>query len=136
MLIILCTLISILRGQNGKGVLTIRIVNLKNNHGQALVFLFRAEDKMPKNPFRQERAVIVNGNAVVTFENLPYREYAAIAVHDENSDGKVDHLLGFPNETLGFSNGWQLSIFSGMPSFEKLKFQFTQQNNVCKIDLQ
>lgn len=37
--------------------------------------------------------------------------------------------------TLTFQNEWELSLFSGMPSFTKLKFEFSEQKNdfVIKI---
>jgi uncharacterized protein (DUF2141 family) len=46
--------------------------------------------------------------------------------HDENGNGTLYHnILHFPAEPLGFSNQFYLGIFSGLPSFEKLQFEFT-----------
>jgi len=57
----------------------------------------------------------------------PYGEYSAILWHDVNGNGTLDHRWEIPAEPMGFSNNWELSILSGMPSFEKLRFEFTKQ---------
>jgi len=110
-------------------------MNFKHDKGVAIVNLFRAEDNLPKEPFRQERVTIINGIAIVKFENLEYGVYAAIAFHDENSNGELDHSWGIPSEPIGFTNRWKLSLFSGMPNFNKLKFIFSQHNNEHNIEL-
>jgi uncharacterized protein (DUF2141 family) len=57
---------------------------------------------------------------------LKYGKYAVSVFHDENGNGTVDHnFLHFPAEPLGFSNDFHLGIFAGLPSFEKLQFEFT-----------
>lgn len=82
-------------------------------------------------------ATISDGKAVIVFTDIPYGEYAAIVCHDKNSNGKVDHnFLGIPAEPLGFSNRWKLTLFSGMPSFSKLRFEFSAENQECKIDME
>ena len=124
-----CFFSTILFSQDTLGTLTFRVTNMKHNEGRAVVNLFRADDKLPKKPFRHVSASILNGMAVVKFENLSYGEYAAIAFHDENSNGELDHSWGLPSEPIGFTNGWKLSLFSGMPTFNKLKFSFTEQIN-------
>ena len=96
-----------------------------HNKGKAVIFLFRKSDAIPKSPFLTTSASIVNGNALITFPDLPYGEYAAILLHDENNNGEIDHSFGIPSEPLGYTNNWTLSLFSGMPSFQKLKFQFS-----------
>lgn len=104
--------------------LTITGSNFQNDIGKAVVNLFRKQDDVPKKPFRTASAGIVNGEATIEFKNLPYGDYAAVLFHDENSNNVIDHRFGFPNEPIGFSNDWRLSFFSGMPTFEKLKFRF------------
>jgi uncharacterized protein (DUF2141 family) len=81
---------------------------------------------VPKKPFRIASGKISKGKALVRFEDLPYGDYAAIIFHDENANGVLDHRFGFPNEPMGFSNAWRLSLFSGMPTFKKLKFEFRE----------
>ena len=113
----------------GQEKLTIAAGNFKSNSGKAVVNLFRRQDDIPKKPFRTGTAKIVNGQATIGFENLPVGFYAAILFHDENSNDIVDHRFGFPSEPMGFSNHWRLSLFSGMPTFEKLKFDFHESGS-------
>ena len=57
-------------------------------------------------------AVALRANAAmrstVVFSNLGPGRYAAIALHDENGNGKLDkNFLGIPTEPYGFSNNVQ-----------------------------
>jgi uncharacterized protein (DUF2141 family) len=70
---------------------------------------------------------------LIAFNEIPIGEYAAIAYHDKNSNSTLDHKMGFPNEPMGFSNNWNFSLFSGMPTFKKLKFNFESDNAVIEI---
>jgi uncharacterized protein (DUF2141 family) len=115
------------------GILTINATNLKTDKGVAVVHLFRKQDDVPKKPFKEASHVIDNHKSKIVFRNLPYGEYAAILFHDENSNGILDHRFGFPNEPMGFSNDWKLSLFSGMPTFQKLRFEFREGKTTCLI---
>lgn len=117
------------------GSLTFNIYGFADNSGQVIVQLFRKEDKIPKSPFMQSEAKIVDKKAVVVFKDLSYGFYGAIIVYDQNSNGIIDHRWGIPNEPLGYTNNWQLSLLSGMPTFDKLKFTFSESNNVCTIQM-
>jgi uncharacterized protein (DUF2141 family) len=64
------------------------------------------------------------------FENLPNGSYAAIVYHDENDNGTLDHKFAFPSEPMGFTNNWNLSLFSGMPTFKKLRFEHSGQTRI------
>ena len=90
---------------------------------------------MTKNLFMEANSTLKGGKAELTFERLPYGFYAAILYHDENNNGKLDHLFFMPNEPLAFTNDWRLSLFSGMPSFEKLKFRFSSDSSSYKIEI-
>ena len=116
-----------------KGKLTFNLTGFEDNAGQVLVELFRREDKVPAKPFMEVTAKIINREAVVTIENLPYGVYAAIIVHDKNSNGHIDHRMGMPSEPLAYPNNWKLTLLSGMPTFDKLKFSFSQLTNHFSI---
>ncbi len=113
--------------QNAKttGTLTFNITGFADNSGQVIVELYFKGDKVPTKPSKHIKGKIVNKSAVVLVENLPFGDYAAIIVHDKNGNGIIDHKWGMPNEPLGYTNNWQLSLFSGMPSFDKLRFAFS-----------
>lgn len=120
---------------SGRDTLTIYASNFSSDSGRAVVRLFRKEDDLPTKAFMEVTGNIIHGKSVLTFADIPFGEYAAIVYHDENLNGVLDHnFLGLPKEPMGFSNGWKLTIFSGMPSFPKLKFEFSEQKRNCKID--
>lgn len=111
--------------------LTVHVTGYENNIGQTLLKLFRKSDDVTKKPFMIVKVNIVNNKATFLVKNIAYGDYAVIVVHDQNSNGEIDHSWGMPSEPLGFSNNWKLGVFSGMPSFEKLKFPFSKIN--CNI---
>ena len=117
------------------GTLVIEAGIFRDNGGKAVVHLFRREDALPKKPFMESSSIIVDGKTKIIFKNIPFGDYAAIIFHDENSNDRIDHRFGLPNEPMGFSNHWKLSLFSGMPTFEKLKFSFGVDNTALKITL-
>jgi uncharacterized protein (DUF2141 family) len=115
--------------------LRIHINDFRHSGGSAVVNLFREHDDVPKNPFITMRGEIKNGVAEICFVDLSPGSYAAIVYHDENSNGILDHKFGFPNEPMGFSNNWKLSLFSGMPTFRKLKFQIAGLERKIEINV-
>jgi uncharacterized protein (DUF2141 family) len=117
------------------GTLTIEVTHFENTRGVAVVQLFREHDDIPEKPFLKSTGVIVIQKSTITLSNIPYGEYAAIVFHDENANGILDHKFGFPNEPMGFSNEWSLSLFSGMPTFNKLKFVFSAGHSTQDVKL-
>lgn len=113
--------------------LTIKVSNFESSEGVSVINLFRESDDLPKKPFITLKGTITNGTWEIIFDNLPNGSYAAIAYHDENSNGTLDHKLGFPNEPMGFSNNWELGLFTGMPTFKKLKFEHDNQMTTIEI---
>ena len=108
--------------QQPNGTLTINTSNYNNDKGKAVLFLFRKDDKIPNNPFKTIITEIKDKKAVFEIQNLAFDDYAIILLHDENNNGKIDHSFGLPSEQLGYSNNWELGFFTGMPTFNKLKF--------------
>ena len=117
------------------GVLTVRITAEEHSGGKAIVRLFREVDDIPKKPWLQRSGEFSNNMATVSIDSLPYGHYALIAFADDNANGELDHSWGLPSEPIGFSNGWELSLFSGMPTFRKLAFTFSPQSDSCAIAL-
>jgi uncharacterized protein (DUF2141 family) len=115
------------------GTLTINANNFESSTGKAVANLFRQQDDVPKHPFKTINTMIIDGKATLTFKDLPYGSYAVLVYHDENENGTLDHKFGFPNEAMGFSNNWELSLFSGMPTFRKLKFAHTRPETIIEI---
>lgn len=128
-------LISSFTQSTGNGTLFINADNFKNDNGKAIANLFRKGDNVRKKPFMQASGKIVNGKSVIVFNDIVYGDYAVILWHDKNSNGDLDHSWGMPAEPMGCSNGWKFSFFSGMPTFEKLTFEFSAQKPECKIHI-
>lgn len=92
--------------------------------GHAVAKLFQFGDNVLGAGRQQLIAGIRDGKAGFEFKGLPAGAYAVIVFHDENGNGEIDHnALRLPSEALGFSNGFALGLLSGLPSFDKLRFE-------------
>ena len=120
------------------GNLTIRVNGLLNDHGKVIANLFREGDEVMKieKAYLHAQGTISDKQAVLVFQNLKYGKYAVSVFQDENDNGKLDHnMFRIPAEPLGFSNGFTLGLFSGLPSFEKLKFTFGSDADTIDITI-
>jgi len=116
------------------GTLRIDVVGFTSARGHGEVKLFRKGENLHGKPFRHVRATPSAGKSSFVFSELPYGNYAVVVFHDENDNGAIDHnILGLPAEALGFSGGFSLGLFSGMPTFEKLKFAFAVPARTLQI---
>ncbi len=108
------------------GALTIKIHGFATNDGQAMARIYRPEDGVPVGkPYRITQGDIKKGTSSLVFDDLPFGSYGLIIAHDENGNGEIDHnILGIPKEALGFSGGFSISLFSGAPEFDDLRFNF------------
>ncbi len=120
------------------GDLTLLIGGFSSDRGQAIANLFRKGDDVMKidKAYLQARATISGNRAQLVFRNLKYGKYAISVFHDENGNGTLDHnSLLLPAEPLGFSNHFHLGILAGLPSFEKLQFEFTPDTEPISIQV-
>jgi uncharacterized protein (DUF2141 family) len=119
------------------GTLSVELSGLMSDKGTAIVKLFVQGDEVPKGrAFRQLSAPIKGGRTAVHFADIPYGAYALFAFHDENENGTLDHgLLGIPKEAIGFSRGFRATIWSGIPNFDDLRFEFTRRQRVQAIPM-
>lgn len=105
----------------GHSDLRVNVLGLQDSQGQVIANLFHKGGDVLGKPHLKQTQPIVDGKAVVTFSNLLNGGYALIVFHDVNGNNDLDHnFLRLPAEPLGFSNGFELSVLSGMPSFHKL----------------
>ncbi len=124
-------------GQPVSGNLTVRLSPFSHSTGFAVVKLFRKQDDVMGKSFRRGQGKILAGASTLVFENIPYGEYALIAFHDQNANGDLDHnFFNFPDEPIGFSGRYSLGLFSGMPSFAKLRFVFNAAHEVYEIKME
>lgn len=126
--------ISVAQYDRQNSSLILEVKGLQNNKGQVMVNIFRKSDEMPSQPYRVVFGEIKNQTSLIEITDLPYGEYAFVLSHDENKNEIVDHGLIMPEEDLDFSNNWSLSLFSGMPTYEKLKVKFDQNHRKLVFD--
>jgi len=115
--------------------LTLSIKNIKSEEGNIIINIFRKNDDIFGKPFIYKK-VSARKNLQVIIKKIPFAEYAIQIIHDKNGNGKLDHSWGFPSEPFGYSNNWKFSLLSGMPSFKKTKFSFSEHQNKLSISLQ
>lgn len=111
---------------------TIVIHNVKSDEGQVLINLFNSEETFLKKAYSTKVLDAEEGSISFTFENLPAGNYTAFALHDKNSNGKLDmSKLGIPNEPYGMSKDGKNRF--GPPNFEKSVFTVDEINNSLEI---
>jgi uncharacterized protein (DUF2141 family) len=103
--------------------------------GQAIARIYAQGDNPMNEPRWTAHAVIHDGHATLRTE-LPPASYAVTVFHDENGNGRLDHnMFGLPGEPLGFSGGFSLSLTSGFPTFEKLRFELPPAGATVRIEV-
>jgi uncharacterized protein (DUF2141 family) len=109
-----------------KGVLSVRLVELRNNDGKVACALYNSERGFPKDhgaAMQTRWCPIANKESSCTFDPIPPGTYAVACFHDENNNGKLDTgLFGIPKEGVVASNHARGSM--GPPSFKDAKFVF------------
>ena len=118
------------------GRLTVKVQGLKTTNGKVIVNLFQKEDDLFGKPYLQREVVITQSTATLEFADLPFTDYVVFAFHDENNSGTLDHNWAhIPKEPMGYSNNWHFGLFTGMPTFEKTKIEFSQGKSAMTITL-
>lgn len=136
--LVLMLLVQNCLADDGYGNLTIRVNGLLHDRGKVIANLFRDGDNVMKieTAYLHVQGKISDQQAQLVFQNLKYGKYAVTIFHDENDNGTLDHnLLRMPAEPLGFSNGFQMGMLNGLPSFEKLQFIFGPRTDRIAITI-
>ena len=113
--------------QEQAGSITVHIIDLKRIEGLLRVSLYNSEKGFP-GEYEQASAnrvkKITATSEDVVFENLPYGNYALSAMHDENSNGKLDKksfiIFSIPKEGVGVSNNPKIG--KGGPKYKDSVF--------------
>jgi uncharacterized protein (DUF2141 family) len=107
-------------------VLSVRLVDLRNNNGQIGCGLWASEKGFPKDrsaALQTKWCPIANKESLCSFDPIPAGTYAVACFHDENNNGILDTgLFGIPTEGVVASN--HAKGFMGPPSFKDAKFSF------------
>lgn len=118
-----------------RGSIRVSVSGFEHDRGHVIAKLFRRGDDVPKGRgYKRLVQRIEKRRASLAFSDIPHGTYALFLFHDENDNGTVDHnLLRMPTEPLGFSGGFKASLFSGVPDFDDLKFEFTAKSRPLAI---
>ena len=87
--------------------LTIKVVDLRNHKGQLIFGVFDSEKGFPSSErdAKNWQVRAVDGDTVEFTCELPPGKYGASALHDENSNNKMDtNALGIPKEGYSVTN--------------------------------
>ncbi|MCH8619629.1 DUF2141 domain-containing protein [Undibacterium sp. TS12] len=123
--------------QQQHGDLHVLASGFKNSQGHAIARLYLPGSELTKKGQQEVSATIHEGRSSFLFPALPAGEYAVVVFHDANDNGTVDHhFYGLPSEALGFSNGFRVSLTSGMPNFEKLRFSHGSSVQTLQINVE
>ena len=88
------------------GKITVEITGLSSDKGQLMVALYDSSSNWLKKRMMDKSIAIVNGQATVVFEEVPYGTYGISTYHDENNNGKLDTgTFGIPKEPYASSRG-------------------------------
>lgn len=84
------------------------------------------------DPAALKRTVPAAQNTL-SFDGLPSGTYAVSLFHDENSNGKLDTLVGIPREGFGFSRNPPIRF--GPPRFAAARFPVTSGDTQQQVRL-
>jgi uncharacterized protein (DUF2141 family) len=109
--------------EGGTGSVALRIDGLRSLRGDVLICLTREKRYFPKcdrDPAALRAVVPARKNGGISFDHIPGGDYAALVLHDENGNRRMDMMLGIPREGVGFSRNPRL--FMGPPSYASVRF--------------
>jgi uncharacterized protein (DUF2141 family) len=118
-----------------RACLRVELTGLRSNVGVINIGVFDSPEGFPSDVTRAVRSgcfPIEHSPLLLTFENLPFGQYAATVHHDENMDGELNtNVLGIPIEGIGFSGNPK--IWRGVPPFERTRFEFSSDSPTVSI---
>ena len=105
---------------NSEGTTITITVPVQSSEGNIVVGLYE-ESNFMRNPSTGTAGEIIDGKAVVTFENVAPGTYAVILFHDKNENKQMDFdPSGMPLESYGVSNN---VMSMGPPQWNDAKFE-------------
>ena len=99
--------------------------------GQVLCALYRDEGTwLSESPFRNAKTESGSAWATCVFAAVPFDTYAIAALHDENSNGKMDkNFIGIPREGYAASRDAHLAGI-GAPDWEDAIFPHRAERTI------
>lgn len=120
---------------NTKGSLNITLSNITQK-GKINVAVYKDGEDFPSDKFlvKGQTGECNSATCSFQFQDLPYGNYAVAIYQDVNANGKLDTgTFGIPTEPFAFSNNFKPKW--GGPSFEKCRFEFSQDNQTLSITM-
>jgi len=118
-----------------KGAMKVSLSNIKST-GKIHVAVYRAGEGFPNQKLKVKSLLGegINGKCELSFDEIPFGQYAIAIYQDENGNGELDKgMFGIPEEPFAFSNNFRPRF--GGPSFEKCKFDFNKNDQVIRIEM-
>jgi uncharacterized protein (DUF2141 family) len=113
-------------GATAPGSIDANVQGLRSSKGKVLVCLTMRADHFPDcrdDPQARRMAIPAAQAAELRITGLPTGGYAIALIHDENSNNKLDTVLGIPKEGFGFSRNPVIRF--GPPKFAAARFDVT-----------
>ncbi len=120
-----------------KGELDVRFDGLRSAKGLIRACLTRNPAYFPKcdkDPASFKASIAATKGARLAFNDIPPGDYALMVLHYENSNAKVDTMLGIPREGVGFSRNPRL--YFGPPSFAAVRIHVPAGISETDVKLQ
>ena len=99
---------------------------VRNSRGVVGVLIFQSPRGWPEETsaaFRSKAVPAHEGVTTIRFDDLPPGDYAAVVLHDENENMKLDrNFFGVPREGWGMSNNPK--AHAKAPEFSSARFSF------------
>tara|TARA_B100001123_G_scaffold30982_1_gene32562 strand:+ start:541 stop:960 length:420 start_codon:yes stop_codon:yes gene_type:complete len=111
--------------------LTVWVTNVQSDAGQIICSLYSDASNFLDTPAPglKQSATAQTNTSRCYYPDLPDGTYAAVVMHDENSDGELEsNLIGYPLESWGMSND-PLALF-GPPTFEEAAFTLEDSTEI------
>lgn len=135
LILFFCTISAAAQQQVQSGEIIVDINTLKNYSGSARVSLYNSKDGFPIKPEKAFKTIIINlekDGARARFTDIPFGEYAAAVLHDENKNGKMDlNWMMLPKEGFGASNIMEKQTMP--PAFIDAKFLLNSVKRILKV---
>ncbi len=116
-----------------KGTINVTLKPFKKMQGTLFICLYDPKEKFLGNPLQAIQKPVTSNVIEVSFQNLPYGDYAVTAYQDLNQNKKFDIILVFPQEPWGLSENFVPSI--GTPTFNDCKFPLNSPEKSIDIKI-
>lgn len=121
-----------------QGSLTVKVSNALQTQGSIRMAVYNNEKSFPSESqsFRGGALALKPGinSPQLTFDQLPFGDYAVAIYHDLNNNGKMDkNALGIPTEPYAFSNN--IKVKWRAPKFQEAMFTLNSNNKDITVVL-